>query len=141
MTYTFERTPSILIQDRIVKALIHAEAAGLGPLTSNQIAEHAHGSIRNIRRVLAHMVWLPRSVKRVRISGWDRHKRGEPSALYSVGASPNCPRPKPYTNSEVSRRYRENHPDMYLKALMNKRIKRVKVHRDRLTTGLYGSAP
>lgn len=138
--YTYQRAPSLALQERIVQALIRALADGRGPLSSEAVSAEVFSSVRNVRRNLTHMVGLPRDVRRIRIGAWQRHSRGEPTALYTVGTSSNAPRPAPYTSSELCKRYRATHPELGLQSTLAKRAKRMRVRRDDLTVGLYGES-
>ena len=122
--YTFERAPSLALMDRIVQALILAEADGRGPLSSSDLSPEVFSCVRNVTRIMAYMTSLPPPTRRVRTAPRRRHTRGEPSALYSVGSSRHAPRPAPYTSSELCKRYREANPEVALGAVLAKRAKR-----------------
>ena len=140
MTYTFQRSVSLALQNRVVSALIHASAAGRGPLSSDELAVEVFRNVRHLRRLLAFMVSQTREYRRIRISHWRRNGHGEPSPLYAVGQGPNAPCPVPYTPSELNKRYRRNNPELALQSTLDRRVTRLRIRRDSLTVGLFGSA-
>lgn len=138
--YTYERGPSLVLQERIVAALLAAAGDGRGPIDAPTVAVAVHTSERNARRYLNHMR-AQGSKRRVRIGGWRRGERsGMATALYTAGVKEDTPRPPKYTPSQLNKRYRNNNPDKVVDVQLAKRAQWLRPRRDEMTTALFGAA-
>jgi predicted ArsR family transcriptional regulator len=76
-----------------------------GDMSAREIAEAAHISERTL--VSSGVLSALREAGLIRVSDWQRNFPGPPTPIYSFTPGANKRKPKPYSNAEVSKRWKE----------------------------------
>jgi predicted ArsR family transcriptional regulator len=76
-----------------------------GDMSAREIAEVAHVSERTL--VSSGVLTALREAGLIRVSDWQRNFPGSPTPIYSFTPGPNKRKPKPYSDAEVSKRWKE----------------------------------
>lgn len=78
--------------------------------------------------------------KLIHVSGWRRNSPGSPSPIYMVGNKRNAPKPRPVTNAEKTRKWRDNNPERVIQDIHKKRMARAVLQVDPITAALFGQS-
>lgn len=119
------------------------EALEAGPGTQRDLAQRSGLSSGAVSRHLAAL--LAEYPRRVRIDAWRRNEFGAPfEAVYAMGAGRSARKPKPMTEAQKSRRYRQRHLATGAWQERNDRMRarrqadRLKPRRDAMIAALFG---
>jgi predicted ArsR family transcriptional regulator len=77
-----------------------------GDMSAREISEVAHISERTL--VSSGVLTALREAGLIRISDWQRNFPGSPTPIYSFTPGTNKRKPKPYSNAEVCKRWKES---------------------------------
>jgi predicted ArsR family transcriptional regulator len=77
-----------------------------GDMSAREIAEVAYISVRTL--VSSGVLTALREAGLIRISDWQRNFPGSPTPIYSFTPGNNKRKPKPYSNAEVCKRWKES---------------------------------
>jgi predicted ArsR family transcriptional regulator len=77
-----------------------------GDMSAKEIAEVAHISERTL--VSSGVLSALREAGLIRVSDWQRNFPGSPTPIYSFSPGQNKRKPKPYSNAEVCKRWKES---------------------------------